>query len=89
MISQIWITLSNDCGRVAGNERFWSQSFDAFEDAGAIADVEFVVSKVVEGSLKALLVPAGVALRAKEDRSLVVINRLNRYPVVENPSAGV
>ena len=35
------------------------------------------MGEVVEGGLEALLVPTGVALGAKEDRSLVIINPVN------------
>ena len=47
------------------------------EDALAVADIEFVMDKALQVFLEALLVPAGVALRAEEDGALIVINSMD------------
>ncbi len=60
----------DDDGRLDG--------LDEGEDAGAIADVEFVVLEALELGGEPALVPAGVALRAEEDRALVVVHAMNR-----------
>jgi len=47
------------------------------EDALAVADIEFVMDKALQVFLEALLVPTCVALRAKEDGALVVIDSMD------------
>ena len=44
---------------------------------GAVADVELVMDEAWELCCQALLVPARVALRAEEDRALVVVDAVN------------
>jgi hypothetical protein len=50
---------------------------DQFEHARAVADVQFVVGEARQSLLEALLIPAGVALRAKEGFALVVVHAVN------------
>ena len=47
------------------------------EDALAVADIEFVMDKALQVFLEALLVPAGISLRTKEDGALVIINSVD------------
>jgi len=47
------------------------------EDTLSVADVELVVDEALEILLEALLIPAGVSLRAKEDRALIVIDSVD------------
>ena len=47
------------------------------EDALTVADVEFVMDKALQVFLEALLIPTGVALRAKEDGALIVIDSMD------------
>ena len=54
-----------------------ADGFDEGEDAGAIADVEFVVDEAGELGGEAGLVPAGVARRAEEDGALVVVDAVD------------
>jgi hypothetical protein len=47
------------------------------ENPLTVADVQFVVDEALEILLEALLVPAGVSLRAEENGSLVVIHAVD------------
>ena len=47
------------------------------EDAGAVADIEFVVDEAGELGGEAALVPAGVTGRAEEDGALVVVDAVH------------
>ena len=48
------------------------------QHAGTIPDIELVVRELPQLPGKARLVPAGVALGAKEDRALVVVDPVDR-----------
>ena len=48
--------------------------FEEVENALAVADVELVVGKGLEGGLEPLLVPAGIALFPEENGALVVVD---------------
>ena len=54
-----------------------ANGFDEGEDAGAVADVEFVVDEAGELGGEARLVPAGVTGGAEEDGALVVVDAVN------------
>ena len=47
------------------------------EHSLAVADIEFVVNEPLDGPLEAMLVPTVVALGAKEDCTLIVIDSMN------------
>ena len=51
---------------------------DQGEDARAVADIELMMLEARQLALQALLVPAGVARRTKEDRALVVVHAMDR-----------
>ena len=53
------------------------EGLDEVEDAGAIADIEFVMFEVGEFFLESALVPAGVAHGAEEDGALVIVESVN------------
>jgi hypothetical protein len=46
-------------------------------DSLTVSDVQFVVDESLEIFLEALLIPAGVSLRAEENGALVVINAVD------------
>ncbi len=58
--------------------------FHEGEDAGAVADVEFVMDEARQLGREAALIPAGVTGRPEEDGALVVVHAVNR--VAEFPS---
>jgi hypothetical protein len=73
----------NFCGQIVGRLRSGVdddgglEGFDELEHSGPIADIQFVVREVRERLLKPPFVPAGVALRAKEDFALVVVHAMH------------
>ena len=76
----------NGCGPIVRrlrrrvHDKARPQFLHQLAEAGAVADIQFVVVKVGHGSLQPLLVPARVGLRPEENRSLVVIQPMDLEP---------
>lgn len=59
------------------NNCVWLYFFEKIENALAIADIEFMMMKVLDLAGKAMLVPASISLGAEEGGALIVINAMN------------
>jgi len=55
----------------------WAHRFNEGEDASSVPNIEFVVNKPLQLRGEPALIPARVALWAKEHGALVVINAMN------------
>jgi len=56
----------------------WLQFLYQIQHTLAVADVELMMTKVWQGLHKPLLAPAGIPLRAEEDRPLVVVDTMDQ-----------
>jgi hypothetical protein len=57
------------------------EGFNQFQNAGAIANVQFVMRKAGQCPPQALLVPAGIALRTEEGLALVIVHAVDGQPL--------
>jgi hypothetical protein len=60
----------------------WFEILDQAEDTGAIADVQFMMIKAGEIANEALLIPAGVTLRAEKRFALIIVDTVDGEPVI-------